>query len=216
MDTFHPVVVAAKATSSSRDVGSTMTALRRGLVLVPALMALVVVCLVAASSSPKATPRPSQLLGWGELSAQASVDDQDMMQALATLNKEPVTSLRSTLDDYLNKKPVVSLGSTLSGRPSITLGARSQRLMRSGGNTIDLAPKSENLAGMYTNHRGRFFEPAHSKTFSLIKLDNVDVTFLDKTNLKGYDAADMATLGEDVTTTASLWACVSYVLEGAH
>ena len=214
METFHPVVVAAKATSSSRDVGSTMTALRRGLVLVPALMALVVVCLVAASSSPKATPRPSQLLGWGELSAQTSADDQDMMQALATLNKEPVTSLRSTLDDFLSKKPVVS-GSTLSGRPSITLGARSQRLMRSGGNTIDLAPKSD-LAGMYTNHRGRFFEPAHSKTFSLIKLDNVDVTFLDKTNLKGYDAADMATLGEDVTTTASLGACVSYVLEDAH
>jgi len=59
---------------------------------------------------------------------------------------------------------------------------------------IDLAlPAIENLA--YANHRGRFFEPSDSSTFSLIKLDNVDITFLDKTNLKGYDGADMATLG---------------------
>ena len=42
----------------------------------------------------------------------------------------------------------------------------------------------------------RFFKPSSSSTFSLIKLDNVDVTFLDKTNLKGYDGADMATLGK--------------------
>ncbi len=35
-----------------------------------------------------------------------------------------------------------------------------------------------------------------SSTFSLIKLNNVNVTFLDNTNLRGYDGADMATLGK--------------------
>jgi len=48
----------------------------------------------------------------------------------------------------------------------------------------------------YSNHAGRFFSPAKSSTFSLIKLDNVNVTFLDNTNLRGYDGADMATLGK--------------------
>lgn len=48
----------------------------------------------------------------------------------------------------------------------------------------------------YSNHAGRFFEPSSSSTFSLIKLDNVNVTFLDNTNLRGYDGADMATLGQ--------------------
>jgi hypothetical protein len=57
---------------------------------------------VAASSSPKATPRPSQLLGWGELSAQTLADDQDMMQALATLNKEPGKYSGKTVDIHIN------------------------------------------------------------------------------------------------------------------
>lgn len=35
-----------------------------------------------------------------------------------------------------------------------------------------------------------------SSTFSLIKLNNVNVTFLDNTNLRGYDGADVATLGK--------------------
>ncbi|KAJ1475212.1 aspartic peptidase domain-containing protein [Baffinella frigidus] len=48
----------------------------------------------------------------------------------------------------------------------------------------------------YGNHKGRFFEPAASSTFDLIKLNNVNVTFLDNTNLRGYDGADMATLGK--------------------
>jgi hypothetical protein len=48
----------------------------------------------------------------------------------------------------------------------------------------------------YSNHAGRFFQPSKSSTFSLIKLDNVNVTFLDNTNLRGYDGADMATLGK--------------------
>jgi len=48
----------------------------------------------------------------------------------------------------------------------------------------------------YSNHEGRFFQPTKSSTFSLIKLDNVNVTFLDNTNLRGYDGADMATLGK--------------------
>jgi hypothetical protein len=37
----------------------------------------------------------------------------------------------------------------------------------------------------YSNHAGRFFQPSKSSTFSLIKLDNVNVTFLDNTNLRG-------------------------------
>ena len=37
----------------------------------------------------------------------------------------------------------------------------------------------------YSNHAGRFFKPGSSSTFSLIKLDNVNVTFLDNTNLRG-------------------------------
>ena len=41
----------------------------------------------------------------------------------------------------------------------------------------------------YSNHAGRFFSPAKSSTFSLIKLDNVNVTFLDNTNLRGKFAA---------------------------
>lgn len=48
----------------------------------------------------------------------------------------------------------------------------------------------------YGNHKGRFFRPQVSSTFSLIKLNNVNVTFLDNTNLRGYDGADMATLGK--------------------
>uniref|UniRef100_A0A7S0F2U4 Peptidase A1 domain-containing protein n=1 Tax=Hanusia phi TaxID=3032 RepID=A0A7S0F2U4_9CRYP len=47
----------------------------------------------------------------------------------------------------------------------------------------------------YGNHIGRYFRPSYSSTFSLIKLNNVNVTFLDNTNLRGYDGADMATLG---------------------
>ena len=48
----------------------------------------------------------------------------------------------------------------------------------------------------YGNHKGRYFQPAASSTFDLIKLNNVNVTFLDNTNLRGYDGADMATLGK--------------------
>jgi len=53
----------------------------------------------------------------------------------------------------------------------------------------------------YGHHQGRYFRPAVSSTFSLIKLDNVNVTFLDNTNLRGYDAADMATLGQYTVQT---------------
>jgi hypothetical protein len=42
----------------------------------------------------------------------------------------------------------------------------------------------------YSNHAGRFFQPAKSSTFSLIKLDNVNVTFLDNTNLRGNVARE--------------------------
>ena len=148
--------------------------LRRAVVLAPALTVLIVMCLLAGTSP--AGPRPGQLLGWRELSAAAAQQDQSMIQSLKDLQGD-------------------------IGRPSIKLGAQRAKAARfrpvmpaaHGGSAIDLA-RPENLA--YANHRGRFFEPAQSSTFSLIKLANVDVTFLDKTNLKGYDGADMATLGK--------------------
>lgn len=42
----------------------------------------------------------------------------------------------------------------------------------------------------YHNNKQKFFQPAHSSTFQLVKLGNVNVTFLDKTNLLGYDGQD--------------------------
>mmetsp|Transcript_20517 Transcript_20517/g.32092 ORF Transcript_20517/g.32092 Transcript_20517/m.32092 type:complete len:489 (+) Transcript_20517:120-1586(+) len=48
----------------------------------------------------------------------------------------------------------------------------------------------------YHNNRGSFFHPKDSSTFKLVKLNNVNVTFLDHTNLLGYDGQDMALLGK--------------------
>lgn len=39
------------------------------------------------------------------------------------------------------------------------------------------------------------FHPARSSTFQLIKLGNVNITFLDDSNLLGYDGADFVRLG---------------------
>jgi len=46
--------------------------------------------------------------------------------------------------------------------------------------------------GGYHNNKKLFFHPKESSTFKLVKLNNVNVTFLDKTNLLGYDGQDMA------------------------
>ena len=168
MATFHPVMVeqggAARRARDEEDGGASaapsLAALRRGLVLVPACMALVVVALVAASQPQQdAGARPSALLA----------GDARLMRSLSNLARELA--------------PAAS-----AGAPHISLDAHR------------VAPRAErharamNLA--YTNHLGRFFKPSKSSSFSLIKLDNVDVTFLDKSNLKGYDAADMAVLGQ--------------------
>jgi len=48
----------------------------------------------------------------------------------------------------------------------------------------------------YHNNKQKFFQPAHSSTFQLVKLGNVNVTFLDKTNLLGYDGQDFVQLGK--------------------
>jgi len=89
--------------------------------------------------------------------------------------------------------PVISLGQPSGGeRPRFVAPGRVMNLANPA--TLQVAPDLQNLA--YTNHRGRMFKPSASSTFDLIKLNNVDVTFLDKTNLKGYDAADIATLGK--------------------
>ena len=39
------------------------------------------------------------------------------------------------------------------------------------------------------------FHPARSSSFQLIKLGNVNITFLDDSNLLGYDGADFVRLG---------------------
>ena len=44
----------------------------------------------------------------------------------------------------------------------------------------------------YHNNKKLYFKPTESSTFKLVKLGNVNVTFLDKTNLLGYDGQDMA------------------------
>jgi hypothetical protein len=49
----------------------------------------------------------------------------------------------------------------------------------------------------YNNHKGRFFQPSASSTFSLIKLDNVNVTFLDNTNLRGNIISCSTARGRD-------------------
>uniref|UniRef100_A0A7S0I0E6 Peptidase A1 domain-containing protein n=1 Tax=Hanusia phi TaxID=3032 RepID=A0A7S0I0E6_9CRYP len=48
----------------------------------------------------------------------------------------------------------------------------------------------------YHNNNKKFFHPTTSSSFQLVKLGNVNVTFLDKTNLLGYDGQDMAQLGK--------------------
>ena len=44
----------------------------------------------------------------------------------------------------------------------------------------------------YHNNGGHYFHPTKSSTFQLVKLGNVNVTFLDHTNLLGYDGQDFA------------------------
>jgi len=58
-----------------------------------------------------------------------------------------------------------------------------------------VSSSSTDLLG-YHNNKKQFFKPTESSTFKLVKLGNVNVTFLDKTNLLGYDGQDMAKLGK--------------------
>ena len=55
----------------------------------------------------------------------------------------------------------------------------------------DSSEPSSSLYG-YHNNKKLYFKPTESSTFKLVKLGNVNVTFLDKTNLLGYDGQDMA------------------------
>ena len=171
--TFHPVVVdqrvAARPQAHSDVFGEpgapSLAALRRGLVLVPGCMALIVVALhFTGSQQPMRDVLPVLA---------ASAQDARLMRSVANLQRELRPALRS-------------------GAPLISLAGISPRSGRAKTTVVDA--RAINLA--YTNHLGRFFKPSESSTFSLIKLDNVDVTFLDKSNLKGYDAADMAVLGK--------------------
>ena len=162
--------------------------LRRGVVVLPALMSLVVVGLVAAASGNwgargAAGGRAGALSerGWGEIRAASLAADAKMMRSLADMDRAAAS------------RPAISLG-----RSSRETRFAAPGRMMNLGNPASLhgdTGSTQSLQG-YSNHRGRFFRPADSSTFALIKLNNVDVTFLDKTNLKGYDAADMATLGK--------------------
>jgi hypothetical protein len=59
------------------------------------------------------------------------------------------------------------------------------------GASSDGSDPSSSLYG-YHNNKKLYFKPTESSTFKLVKLGNVNVTFLDKTNLLGYDGQDMA------------------------
>ena len=63
-----------------------------------------------------------------------------------------------------------------------SVGANTQKLAR---RQIKDSHFWQPVGETYGNHAGRYFQPAASSTFSLIKLDNVNVTFLDNTNLRG-------------------------------
>jgi len=60
---------------------------------------------------------------------------------------------------------------------------------------VDISAAEMDLYG-YHNNKGLVFHPTESSTFQLVKLGNVNVTFLDHTNLLGYDGQDMALLGK--------------------
>ena len=63
------------------------------------------------------------------------------------------------------------------------------RQLSTAGDSDDSATS---LLGGYHNNKKQFFKPTESDTFKLVKLGNVNVTFLDKTNLLGYDGQDYA------------------------
>lgn len=67
------------------------------------------------------------------------------------------------------------------------------RQLSTAGDSDDSATS---LLGGYHNNKKQFFKPTESDTFKLVKLGNVNVTFLDKTNLLGYDGQDYAKLGK--------------------
>eukprot|EP00961_Rhodomonas_salina_P102030 1372368-Rhodomonas_salina.2 len=50
--------------------------------------------------------------------------------------------------------------------------------------------------GCYSDGRDNYFEPGDSSTFQLVKLGNVNLTFLDNTHLEGHDGQDYVTLGD--------------------
>jgi len=99
-------------------------------------------------------------------------------------------------------KPLLASPETAPGRPRRvpcgTVGERgafSGIMARKMGTTVLLllsAVVVEGAGGLwgYHNNKQKFFHPTESDTFKLVKLGNVNVTFLDKTNLLGYDGQD--------------------------
>ncbi len=60
------------------------------------------------------------------------------------------------------------------------------------GQDDDLDDDTTIVQSGYHNNGGRYFHPSQSSSFQLVKLGNVNVTFLDHTNLLGYDGQDFA------------------------
>ncbi len=67
----------------------------------------------------------------------------------------------------------------------------------------------QGTSAVYKNTKKHWFHPNASSTFSLVKLGNVKLRFLDHTQLEGYDGEDMVTLGSFSVRTrlANIWWC---------
>ena len=51
-------------------------------------------------------------------------------------------------------------------------------------------------SAVYQNYKKHLFHPNASSTFSLVKVGNVKLAFLDHTKLEGYDGEDMIQIGK--------------------
>jgi len=61
--------------------------------------------------------------------------------------------------------------------------------------TVALSLVLSTVSAHYSRGANTYFHPSDSSTFELVKLGNVNVTFLDETNLLGYDGADFVEVG---------------------
>jgi hypothetical protein len=62
----------------------------------------------------------------------------------------------------------------------------------------------QGTSAVYKNTKKHWFHPNASSTFTLVKLGNVKLSFLDHTKLEGYDAEDVVQLGTFSVRTRSV------------